>query len=251
MQMLLILVYYFIDFTFLAQTKAHYQTEAQLASFLGPFSGVLETVTFLTRSLLSSRLITRYGLRVGLLVHPLVLMVCCVLLTVTGILDKTTHLFFWLTALTKLCDEVLWKAIDDPIFLTLYQPLPAQQRFTAQIAMQGIMGQLAVALSGAILVLFGTMSSFHLGHLPLIALAVLAGVVVVALQVQREYAVTLKQALTKRTLEGMALSLHDPSSLAVLQRGAPKSASRGGHLRLRAVRKARTSRLDLHARAVT
>jgi AAA family ATP:ADP antiporter len=47
-QMLLILVYYFIDFTFLAQTKAHYQTEAQLANFLGPFLGMLESVNFLT-----------------------------------------------------------------------------------------------------------------------------------------------------------------------------------------------------------
>jgi hypothetical protein len=76
------------------------------------------------------------------------------------------HLFFWLTALTKLCDEVLWKSIDDPVFLILYQPLPAQQRFTVQIAMQGIMGPVAVALSGAILVLFGTMDSGHLVSCP-------------------------------------------------------------------------------------
>jgi hypothetical protein len=37
--MLLVLAYYFVDFTFLAQTKAHYQTEAQFANFLGPFFG--------------------------------------------------------------------------------------------------------------------------------------------------------------------------------------------------------------------
>src|SRR6266852_847781 len=217
-QMLLVLVYYFVDFTFLAQTKAHYQTEAQLANFLGPFLGMLETVNFLTRTLLSSRLITRYGLRVSLLVHPIGLMGCSVLLAVTGTTASMSHLFFWLTALTKLGDEVLWKSIDDPVFLILYQPLPAQQRFTVQIAMQGIMGPLAVVLSGAILVLFGTMDSGHLEYLPIVTLGILAGTVIVALKVQREYAGALKQALTKRTLEGMALSLHDPSSLAVLQR---------------------------------
>jgi ATP:ADP antiporter, AAA family len=217
-QMLLVLVYYFVDFTFLTQTKAHYQTEAQLANFLGPFLGMVETVNFLTRTLISSRLITRYGLRVGLLVHPIVLMGGSVLLAVTGTTAGMSPLFFWLTALTKLCDEVLWKSIDDPVFLILYQPLPAQQRFTVQIAMQGIMGPLAVALSGAILLLFGTMDSANLGQLSIVTLVVLAGAVVVALKVQREYAGALKQALTKRTLEGMALSLHDPSSLAVLQR---------------------------------
>src|SRR5262249_8190527 len=150
-QMLLVLVYYFVDFTFLTQTKAHYQTEAQLANFLGPFLGLLETVNFLTRTLLSSRVMTRYGLRVGLLLHPLGLAGCSVLLAVTGTTASMRPLFFWLTALTKLCDEVLWKSIDDPVFLILYQPLPAQQRFTVQIAMQGIMGPLAVVLSGAIL----------------------------------------------------------------------------------------------------
>src|SRR5262249_57598870 len=82
-QMLLILVYYFVDFTFYAQTQAHYQTEAQLANFLGPFLGMVETVNFLTRTLFSSRLITRYGLRVGLLVHPIGLMGFSVLLAVT------------------------------------------------------------------------------------------------------------------------------------------------------------------------
>jgi HEAT repeat protein len=217
-QMLLILVYYFVDFTFLAQTKVHYQTEAQLANFLGPFSGMLETVTFLTRTLFSSRFITRYGLRVGLLVHPLGLIGCSVLLAVSGITAGMGPLLFWLTALTKLCDEVLWKSLNEPVFLILYQPLPAQQRFPAQIAMQGILGPLAVALSGAILVLFGTLDATHLGYLSLLMLVVLVGTVVLALKVQREYASALKQALTKRTLEGMALSLHDPASLAVLQR---------------------------------
>jgi len=214
--MLLILVYYFVDFTFYTQTQAHYQTEAQLANFLGPFLGVVETVNFLTRTLLSSRLIARYGLRVGLLVHPIGLMGFSVLLAVTGTTAGTSHLFFWLTALTKLCDEVLWKAIEDPVFLILYQPLPSKQRFAVQIVMQGIMGPLAVALCGAIL-LFGNMAA-HLGQLSIITLAVLAGTVVVSLKVQREYAGALKQAITKRTLEGMALSLHDPSSIAVLQR---------------------------------
>jgi len=177
---------------------------------------MVETVNFLTRTLLSSRLITRYGLRVGLLVHPIGLMGFSVLLAVIGTTAGMRPLFFWLTALTKLCDEVLWKAIEEPVFLILYQPLPAQQRFTVQIAMQGIMGPLAVALCGAIL-LFGNMAA-HLGQLALVTLAVLAGTVVVSLKVQREYAGALKQALTKRTLEGMALSLHDPSSIAVLQR---------------------------------
>jgi len=190
--MLLILVYYMIAFTFLAQAQAHYPTMAQLATFLSLFVGMLETVHFLTKTVLSSRFITRYGLRVGVLVHPLGLLGCSVLLAVTGATAGMSPLFFWLTALTKLCDEVLWKAIDDPVFLMLYQPLPAQQGFPAHIAMQGILGPLAVALSGAILVLFGMMGAAHLASLPLVTLGVLAGTVLVARTVQREYAGALQ-----------------------------------------------------------
>ena len=56
--------------------------------------------------------------------------------------------------------------------------------------MQGIMGPLAVALSGDIL-LFGTMAT-HLGQLSIVTFAVLAGTIVVAFKVQREYAGALK-----------------------------------------------------------
>src|SRR5207249_10195012 len=119
LQILTLLLYYFVDFTFLAQTKAHNQTKAQLFNFLGPFLGMLETVNFLTRTLLSSRLITRYGLRVGLLIHPIGLMGCSVLLAVTGTTGVMSHLLFWLTALTKLYVEVLWKFIDEPVHLIL------------------------------------------------------------------------------------------------------------------------------------
>jgi hypothetical protein len=121
-QMLLVLAYYFVDFTFLAQTKAHYQTEAQFANFLGPFLGMVETVNFLTRTLIPSRLITRYGLRVGLLVHPIVLMGCSVVLAVTGATAGMSPLFFWLTAFTKLCDEVLWKSIMTWCFSSSINP---------------------------------------------------------------------------------------------------------------------------------
>src|SRR5438094_9156260 len=98
--MLLVLVYYFVDFTFLAQTKAHYQTEAQLANFLGPFLDMLETGKFRTTTWLSSRLITRYSLRVNMMMHPIGLMVCRMLMEATKTRTHVKQLLVGRTALT-------------------------------------------------------------------------------------------------------------------------------------------------------
>jgi hypothetical protein len=189
-QMLFILVYYFIDFTFYAQTQARYQTEAQLANFLGPFLGMVETVNLLTRTLFSSRLITRYVLRVGLLVHPLGLMGFSVLLAVTGTTAGMSPLFFWLTALTKLCDEVLWKAIEEPVFSlsTPYQPSTGlRSKLPCSTWGHSPWPPAAPSCSwGRWPPIWGTSRS---------SLVVLAGAVVVALKVRRGTG-ALKQALT-------------------------------------------------------
>ena len=56
---------------------------------------------------------------------------------------------------------------------------------------KSIIGPLAVALRGAILVLFGTMDVAHLAYLPLVTLVVLAGTVIVALCARTLWAYTV------------------------------------------------------------
>ena len=119
---------------------------------------MVETVNFLTRTLVSSRLITRYGLRVDAGPSHRADGGQCA----AGCdRDDGWHgpPVFLLTALTKLCDEVLWKSIDDRCFSSSINPYQRSSGLRSKLPMQGIMGPLAVALSGAILLLFGTMDS--------------------------------------------------------------------------------------------
>jgi len=215
--MLLVLTYYCVDFLFLVETKQHYKSEAELANFLGPFSGTVEAMTFLGRTFLSGRVMNRYGLRGGLLAHPVLLTFYIVAIAVVSTTLGSSGLLFGLVALTKLSDEVLWSSLTDPSCLLLYQPLRAQQRFAAQVAVQGIFAPLAVALAGLMLLLIGSGDTLNPVALLLLVLPILAASMLMAVLVSRGYVSALTNALTRRTLEGTALSLDDSASRAVLQ----------------------------------
>jgi CRP-like cAMP-binding protein/ATP/ADP translocase len=208
---------YFLNYIFLEQVKADRQHADELSSFLGVFYGAADIVSLGFRALLSGRLLNRHGLKVGLILLPLMLAVGTVLTALAGTIFGAVALFFWLVAMNRLTDRVLRKAIFKPAFLILYQPLRASERLSAQVAVEGIVGPVSSGLAGISLLLFNLNGSFSPVQLAYIMLFILAGWVMVSILIQSEYAVALTQALTRRTLEGVSLSLGDASSLAVLK----------------------------------
>ena len=214
---LMVIVYNFIDYTFYDYTKGRFQDEMHLAIFIGPFFAVVQIVNVLTKTFLSSRLFNRFGLRFGLLAHPLLLIALSVSIAGTHRLIGAVGVLFWLVVIMKLCDEVLWTSIYDPSLLILYQPLPTDRRRAVPVAVQSIFGPLSMGLSGGVLLLLGTTDAFTSVHLAYIVPVILAGALVVARLVNREYPKALTQALTKRTLEEVDLSLQDGASLAIVQ----------------------------------
>ncbi len=208
---------YFLNYIFLEQVKADREHADELSSFLGVFYGVADIVSLGFRALLSGRLLNRHGLKVGLMLLPFMLAVGTVLAALAGTVFGVVALFFWLVAMNRLTDRVLRKAIFKPAFLILYQPLRTSERLSAQVAVEGIVGPVSSGLAGISLLLFNLNGSFSPVQLAYVMLFILAGWVIVSILIQSEYAVALTHALTRRTLEGMSLSLGDASSLAVLK----------------------------------
>ena len=215
--MLMVIIYSFIDYTFYDHIKARFHGDSQLAMFLGPFFAVVQMINVVTKTFIASRLFSRYGLRVGLLLHPLVLIVGTLAIACTGTMWQAAAALFWLVALTKLSDEVLWTSIYDPSLLILYQPLRAEQRRALQIAVQSIFGPLAIGISGLSLLLLGATDFFTSIHLAYMMPVMLAAPLLVAWRMTREYTAALMQALTRRTMEGVELFFGDSSSLGVLR----------------------------------
>ncbi|EIJ42475.1 hypothetical protein BegalDRAFT_1596 [Beggiatoa alba B18LD] len=211
--------YYFVDFIFYDTVGAHYTREEDLASFFGLFFALLGFINFLSSALLSGRLLTLYGLTVGLLSLPVMVFITTSLSVTIGVLNGTVGAFLWLVTLTKLLDEVLRTAFESPTFRILYQPFPVAERLRLQGVRESIVEPAAIGLTGIFLLLFTTITTLSALHLAMLFLILLVAWITIAFFLRQNYTRVLMNALSNRRLNGLSLSLEDGSSVAVLQKG--------------------------------
>ena len=83
-----VLAKHFVDFAFLATTRERAADVATFASFFGLFSGLTQGLSLLTRLFVSGPLLTRFGIRTGLLVLPLAHLACTAAILVAGLLPE-------------------------------------------------------------------------------------------------------------------------------------------------------------------
>jgi AAA family ATP:ADP antiporter len=188
-----------------------------LAGFIGLFFALTALLTLLSTTFLSGPVISRYGVRVSLLILPVALTASTASMAVAGTFVGLIVLLFGLAALSKLLNVTLDSSIDQPARTILYQPLPADQRLRAQTAVEGIVYPIGIGVAGLALWLLNRLFAFQALQLAYALLFILAAWILVAIRLGREYPVMLMRALAKRRLDGAELSLTDGSSVAVLQ----------------------------------
>ena len=210
-------VYYGVDFAFFAELELHYSDPDSLARFLGLFFGTQFLVTVVWSTLVSPRLINRYGLRPGLLARPVGVLLSLSAATITTVLGGPAQIRFWLAAATKFTDDMLNSALYRPVTQLLYQPLRSERRTLVRTAALMIVEPLAAGIAGGVLLLLGALA-LGTGILAYGIGALICGWIAVVILAHRAYAVALKEALSQRFLEGRSLSLDDASSVAVLER---------------------------------
>ena len=195
---LLNLAHYSVDFSFLAQTRAKFTGPEQIAQFIGVFYGATKVVELVMKVAVSGRLLSQFGLKVGLLVLPVLLALCAGFAIVIGGFGLGAAHFFVLVALAKLVAVVARSSAFEPSFRVLYQPVPSVDRLSYQSHVEGTAKQLAVGVVGVGLLVFSRGQSFDAlklfyGMVPILAL----WMVVIGL-VHREYRTRLVESLKER-----------------------------------------------------
>lgn len=213
---LAICVYVLIDFGFAAQAQRHFNTADQLAAFFGVFFGTVNLARLGARPVLSSHLLSRYGLRAGLLALPAVLLVLAVAMAAAGMLPGAALAVFWLMAALRFGDGVLRMAVHKPAFQLLYQPLRPEQRLGAQVIADSMVEPVTMGLAGALLLVLASGGALGTPLLATVLLLLLLGWVAVSRQTYRAYQAALRRALQKRSL-GAALDVADAATLALVQ----------------------------------
>ena len=141
---------YFIDFSFLINVRTEFENDHdKLAGFLGGFFGAIKAGEFIL-SLLSARIFQRFGLKFGIIGLPVLCMIFVTWIITTGNLGSISNLFI-IVLLMKFFEWTFRRALEEPTFKILFQPIPAKTRLAVQAKIEGVSKQFFVIFAGIIL----------------------------------------------------------------------------------------------------
>lgn len=215
------LAYDFVHYAFFSVAEARYlRDDAAMASFLGLVLTISQGMALFGKTLLSGRVLTRFGLRVALLVLPVTLGVSMLWLLGASVALPGAMMLFWSVTIIRLADAFLRKAIDRPSVLVLYQPLSPEQRLRAYSFQEGFAEPLTAGLSGLVLLAATTLLAraslaTKLTYVALFVLGLVAVWLVVVGKVWPAYKRTVEGALKRRWI-GDAGALHGELGARVL-----------------------------------
>ena len=208
--------FYVIGFNFYTQSGIQFSNDADsLAGFFGLFSGITNICVLLVNSLATGSMLRRFGLTRSMLVRPtlsfaLVVIILILLLTNSGPLV----LLFTLTLAVRFFDLLLYYGLYRPGLVLLYQPLSKKMRTSVQSLTEGVVGSLALGVSGMMLILIGS-DNIVLNTVFLLILLVIW--MTVLWRISREYPLVLQRALYQRLLTDSALDLSEAETLKTIR----------------------------------
>jgi len=196
--LLFILTQYFVDYSFLTEIRQAIPQQAELTRFLGWFFFATKTLELIVKTIGLGRLLRHLGLLAGLIILPLALLV--------PIGGGAIHGWFggevWMTVylvMAKWLELALRKAVFDPSFKVLYQPLPLAERLRTQTRIEALVRQIGLFAAGGLLALLAR--SPILGGLEprlMIMASLLSAWLAVSLALFREYRERLLEALDRQ-----------------------------------------------------
>lgn len=197
----------FVDYSFMNVAEQQYPNEKQLASFLGVFEGSIMILSLIIQTFVNERLLSMYGMKVALLILPVILMVFTGLALVSGyyfgfeVTEPSFIWFFLFIALSKLFGTTLREATENPVFKLFFMPLDSRVRFDIQTKIEGTINELSRAISGGIILLLGFLPFFELIHYSWILVAIIIGWTYLIIKLYHLYRVHIRLKLERQQEE--------------------------------------------------
>jgi ATP:ADP antiporter, AAA family len=194
----------FIDYSFF-NTSTEVWSQEDLGLFLSLFEGLIVVFSFVFTTFATDWIQQNYGLKVSLLITPVVVMIFTVAAVLVGVgfgFEKKTvgenAIFFFLTiAMSKLFVNSLREAVDNPVFKQYYIPIDKEYRVDAQAKIEGTITALASAIGGGLIVLINQVHIFNLFTITLFTIPVLLLWYFFVNQMYKTYRQTLNDSLVK------------------------------------------------------
>ena len=209
--------FFFVDNIFYNRAFAQYPDADQLAAFLGRLISMMGIVALISSTVVSGRVIARFGLRAGLLVMPLAVILSLGILALSGTLGASLLFVFALSAFAKLINVAFGFSLSQSANAIVYQSLPNTVRGRVQAIAEGIVQPISVGLAGISLLALTAGLKFTYIGLAYVFLGLGIAWVFVIFLLSGNYVRALTQVITKRRLGDDANVLADPASIALLR----------------------------------
>ena len=223
----------FNEFTYRSAMFAwHSGDEAALNKTYSIIDAIIIVVSFLVQSFLNDYIISKYGLKISLMIMPILLG----LFTVGAIVSAHVFgydpslndyfIFFSFNVMGRILTAALRDALENPAFKMFFFPVNERDRFDVQSRIEGVVNSFAALAVGVILIVLGAVQYFEIVHFSYILLLMVIGAVIMAARLFGEYKTTLKKSLLeqKRKLHGGVLQMSN-DIWSVLRKGLSASSS--------------------------
>ena len=196
--MITIVVSTLIDFQFNSIVDVQVKGGASLTSFFGYFNAGTMAFAFLLQLLLTSNIIKRYGIRVTLLIYPLILLFGSAgigIVAVTSIIPAI---------LIKASDKSLAYSLNQSVRELLYIPISVEQKYKSKVFIDMFLNRFAKGVGAVILVILlwiipagAEMAKTKMAviYISLVAMLIISGWVFLNLKVSRGYTNMVKEKL--------------------------------------------------------
>lgn len=192
----------FIDYLFLNVSTQQFKPE-ELASFLSLFEATVVIFSFLFQAFAADRIITDYGLRVAILVNPVLIAIFIVAALIIGSIfghtvESTTFIFFFIMiAMSQLFINSIKESLDEDA-IKLYQlPFETNIKIDIQTKLEGTIAAFAMVIAGGLISLINRVELFDILYITLFTIPIIGIWYFVGSRMYNSYRQTLQSTLIK------------------------------------------------------
>ncbi len=160
----------FVDYSFFNISQVQFEGDS-LPYFLSFFEATVVIFSFVFTTFFTDRINQDYGLRISLIINPVLLILFTVSALALGyffgfdptITGRSSVIYFFIAiAMGKLFLNSLKDAIDNPTFKFYYVPIDKELKIDAQTKIEGSVMALASVIAGGLIVLINRVKVFDL-----------------------------------------------------------------------------------------
>ena len=194
-------------------------SDVEVASFIGKYLAVMNLLVLLSNFFLVAPLINKLGMRLGLLLMPVLTGIVALVFAAGGFMLAPAVFLFRVAVLNSILDWVIRDTISRSAVLILYQPLPPSIRSRTQTQVETIAAPYAQGIAGLVLAGLGVLGFASL-QINWILLVILFVAILLAFSLGKAYGPVLLEVLSRRALKlsGQSLALNDSTTRALFLR---------------------------------